>query len=87
MSIYLDGTQVLSSTSSGLRACANPASASNVADIDYHPTSQGRTKTFYVGRNGATSAAYDFDGKIDEVRVYDRVLTPGEILSIAQGAM
>jgi hypothetical protein len=40
---------------------------------------------FLVGRHGDKGTLYDFDGNIDEVRVYTRALSGAEILSLAQG--
>ena len=40
---------------------------------------------FYAGRPGADQSSHDFDGNLDELRVYGRVLTPAEIASLAQG--
>jgi hypothetical protein len=82
MSIYLDGAQVFAPIEGGVSACSNPASAANVTNLSYPST-----RNFWVGRNGNTSTAYDYDGNVDEVRVYNRALTPGEILSLAQGAL
>ena len=39
----------------------------------------------WVGRHGNGSGNYDFDGNIDEVRVYTRVLTAAEIAALAAG--
>jgi hypothetical protein len=39
----------------------------------------------WVGRHGNGSGNYDFEGNIDEVRVYTRVLTAAEIAALAAG--
>jgi hypothetical protein len=81
MSMYFDGALVTVTLDGGAPStCANPAVAANTANVVY---SAGRS--FWVGRNGNTSANFDFDGNIDEVRIYNRVLTPAEILTLAQG--
>ena len=40
---------------------------------------------FYAGRPGADQTSHDFDGNLDELRVYGRVLSPAEIAGLAQG--
>jgi hypothetical protein len=40
---------------------------------------------FYAGRPGADQSSHDFDGDLDEVRVYGRNLSAGEIAGLAQG--
>jgi hypothetical protein len=40
---------------------------------------------FYAGRPGAAQTSHDFDGNLDEVRVYNRALTPAEVAGLAQG--
>jgi hypothetical protein len=82
MSMYFDGALVTVTPGDGgaPTTCASAAAAANTNNIFY---STGRF--FYVGRNGNTSANFDFDGNIDEVRVYSRVLTPAELLTLAQG--
>jgi hypothetical protein len=39
----------------------------------------------WVGRHGNGSANFDFQGNVDEVRIYARVLTVAEIQGLAQG--
>jgi hypothetical protein len=41
---------------------------------------------FWVGRHGAAKTGFDFEGNIDEVRVYTRGLSAAEIASLASGA-
>jgi hypothetical protein len=41
---------------------------------------------FWVGRHGAGKTGFDFEGNIDEVRVYTRALTAAEIAALAAGA-
>jgi hypothetical protein len=38
---------------------------------------------FYVGRHGNNQTTWDFDGNIDEVRIYRRALAPDEITALA----
>ena len=82
MAMYLDGTLITLSVDGGTSTCANPASATNTADVVYV---SGRS--FWVGRNGNTSKDFDYDGNIDEVRIYNRVLSAAEILTLAEGAL
>ncbi|MHC4268504.1 MAG: LamG-like jellyroll fold domain-containing protein, partial [Planctomycetota bacterium] len=35
---------------------------------------------WYIGARGNLNSAYFFQGSIDDLRIYDRVLTPSEIL-------
>jgi len=37
----------------------------------------------YIGTHATGSTTYDFTGKIDEARIYDRALTAGEILTLS----
>jgi hypothetical protein len=40
---------------------------------------------FWVGRHGNGDTPYDYNGHIDDVRVYNRSLSPAEVLRLAQG--
>jgi hypothetical protein len=75
MVIYLDGV-AQTCTTFGNAAFAN-------FDVQY----AGRGSDFWVGRNGnaGTGSAFDFQGNLDEVRLYGRVLSADEILGLAQG--
>jgi hypothetical protein len=42
-------------------------------------------KDLWVGRHGNGNQNWDFEGNIDEVRVYTRVLTATEIAALAAG--
>ena len=42
-------------------------------------------QSFYLGRNGNGGTSHDFIGTIDQVRVYGRALTAGEIAALAAG--
>ena len=44
-----------------------------------------RGTDLFVGRHGNGSADFDFDGNIDDVRIYGRVLSAAEIARLAQG--
>ena len=44
-----------------------------------------RGPDFWVGRHGNTGVLYDFDGNVDDVRVYDRSLSAAEIARLAAG--
>ncbi len=56
-------------------------SSNNTADVSY--TDSG--SDFWVGRHGDGQTQWDFSGSMDEIRLYNRVLTPQEITSMAQG--
>jgi hypothetical protein len=75
--VYWDGTPMCCGNLTGC-----PAWNPDVSNIGY----TGRGTDFFVGRHGFNSPNWDFDGNIDEVRVYTRVLSPSEIASLAQGA-
>jgi len=45
-----------------------------------------RGPDFWVGRHGNNSTAWDFDGNIDDVRVYRRALTASEITALFAAA-
>ncbi len=53
------------------------ASAANTNTIDY----AGATTT-YIGRHPSTSPGWDLEGMVDDVRIYDRVLTASEIADL-----
>jgi len=78
----LDGALVTIAVDGGTSNCLSTAAAANTVNVYYV---SGRS--FYVGRNGNTSDKYDFDGNTDEARVYNRVLSPAEILTLAQGGL
>jgi hypothetical protein len=40
---------------------------------------------FFVGRHGNGDAGFDYDGNIDDVRIYDRALSDSEILQLSLG--
>jgi hypothetical protein len=42
-------------------------------------------KDFWVGRHGNGSLAWDFQGNVDDVRVYNRALSPDDIATLAGG--
>jgi Concanavalin A-like lectin/glucanases superfamily len=44
-----------------------------------------RGPDFFVGRHGFNEEHWDFEGNIDEVRIYTRVLSAAEITALAQG--
>jgi hypothetical protein len=39
----------------------------------------------FVGRHGDGDLVYDYEGNLDEVRIYNRSLSAAEILRLAQG--
>ena len=45
-------------------------------------TYSGQGSNTFIGQHG-NAASYNFDGKIDDARIYDRVLTASEIQSLA----
>ncbi|MBX3427797.1 MAG: LamG domain-containing protein [Pirellulales bacterium] len=38
-----------------------------------------------IGRHGHTSNSFDFTGRIDDVRIYSRAMTPGEVFNTYRG--
>jgi hypothetical protein len=56
-------------------------SLANAQDLVYD-----RGNDLWVGRHGQTKAGFDFDGDIDDVRIYGRALPPGEVAALFQGA-
>ena len=68
MTLYLDGTAVVSNTDTNPVVYPAPA-ALNLS----------------IGRHGATQTTYDFTGKIDEVRLYNRALSQAQITALASG--
>jgi hypothetical protein len=57
------------------------ATCAQSASITY----AGTGPDLWVGRHGDNQTQYDFDGQMDEVRVYLRALAPGEIAALAAG--
>ena len=43
------------------------------------PNDWGLQTTTVIGKHGGASTNFDFGGRIDDVRLFDRVLTPGEV--------
>jgi hypothetical protein len=54
------------------------------SSMTLHPADLGSTPNNYFGRSQYASDPY-LDGSLDEIRVYDRALTPVEILALARG--
>ena len=70
-------------TSTGLKGYYNGVERCSVSgnfDITYT-----RGTDFWVGRHGDTDVEYDYDGNLDDVRVYNRGLSAAEIVRLAQG--
>ena len=44
-----------------------------------------RATDLYVGRHGNGRPDWDFDGNLDDVRIYNRALPPAEVAAIAGG--
>jgi hypothetical protein len=61
----------------GMQVCTNASGQ----DLRYD-----RGPDFWVGRHGNGSTAWDFEGNIDDVRVYGRALTAAEIAGLAPGS-
>jgi hypothetical protein len=59
--------------------------AQKCAQASTEPMAYDVGNAFRVGRHGQTADVYDFDGNIDEVRVYRRALSTAEIAALAQG--
>jgi hypothetical protein len=62
----------------GVERCTNTEARDILYDL---PTGTD----FWVGRHGTDGAPWDFEGNIDEVRVYARALGPAEIAALAAG--
>jgi hypothetical protein len=60
----------------GRQVCSSGAGE----DIKYD-----QSDSIWIGRHGNLQDQWDFDGNIDDVRVYNRVLSPGEIAWLASG--
>jgi Cys-rich repeat protein len=60
----------------GLQVCSNTSGQ----DLRYD-----RGPDFWVGRHGNGSTAWDFEGNVDDVRVYTRALTPAELAGLTPG--
>ena len=71
MKLYMDG--VLSATH---LASTNPLAGS---DVTYD-----RQNDFYVGRH-SNNASYDFNGEIDDVRIYNHPMTDSDVAWLAAG--
>lgn len=56
------------------------------SNIDGSDISYNTNQTFWVGRHGGGEITWNFDGNIDDVRVYSRALSPAEIRRLAEGA-
>jgi hypothetical protein len=73
MTLYLDGVA---------QTCTTFANSQFATfDVQY----AGRGSDFWMGRNGNGGTNFDLQGNIDEVRVYGRVLSIGELQALAQG--
>jgi Concanavalin A-like lectin/glucanases superfamily len=46
-----------------------------------------QSNDLWIGRHGNNSANYDFDGNIDDVRIYNRELSAPEIANLARGGL
>ncbi len=63
----------------GVLRCSNASGAS----INYNIAAG---TDLWVGRHGTQKTQFDFDGNLDEVRIYTRALSASEILGLFQGA-
>jgi hypothetical protein len=50
-----------------------------------NPTLYDKGTDFFVGRHGNLSPDWDFDGNIDDVRIYNRALSASEVAALASG--
>jgi hypothetical protein len=73
MTVYLDGATTFATN----LASANPLAGT---DVRYD-----RTDDFFVGRHGGNGGNYDFHGEIDDVRVYNHVMTPSDVAWLFAG--
>jgi hypothetical protein len=60
----------------GVEACSNGLGQDIVYDLG---------DDLFVGRHGFNQTQWDFDGNIDDVRLYGRALSPSEISFLAKG--
>ena len=68
VAVYLNGVEV--------------ANLDTTDSIDW--TTDGNTSTStFIGKHGNGSTSFDFRGRIDDARIYDRALTAGEIAALA----
>ena len=51
------------------------------------PMVYDRGEDLWVGRHGDRQTTYEFDGNVDEVRVYDRALADPEVAALARGGL
>ena len=58
------------------------ATASAPGTINY----SGQGTTTRIGSHGNTNTTFDFDGRIDDVRIYDRAMTPEEVFGLYRGS-
>jgi hypothetical protein len=72
----LDGTQ-MRGYFDGVLACT--------VTITTNPLRFDRGPDLWVGRLGNGGDNYDFDGNIDDVRIYTRALTSAEVAAVATG--
>jgi hypothetical protein len=45
-----------------------------------------QSNDLWVGRNAGTSDTLDYDGLLDDLRLYDRALSPAEVTALVGGA-
>ncbi len=72
VALYLDGQKV-------------PCSFINEIYKTYNLVYSFLGSDFWVGRHGFNSTNYDFNGNLDELRIYSRVLSDAEIQALAGG--
>ena len=53
--------------------------------MNVQPLLYDRGPDLFVGRHGEGQTDFDFDGNMDEVRIYSKALTPERIRALAQG--
>jgi Concanavalin A-like lectin/glucanases superfamily len=73
MKIYMDGALLAT-----LEPTATDPRAGN--DVRYD-----RSNDFWVARHGGNGNAYDFNGEIDDVRVYSHPMTDSDVAWLASG--
>jgi hypothetical protein len=76
MVLYLDGTAIPCE----FIPANNPAYAAN--DIIY----DGLGQDLFIARHGNAKDLFDFQGNLDDVRIYNRVLSVQEIQALAMGS-
>ena len=69
-----------------MKSAATTASAAPSVAVTTPISYPGLGANSRIGAHGNGSGNFDFDGRIDEVRVFNRAVSAGEILKFYQGS-